>query len=275
MRLLVLVVLYRRQCSASATLRSLAACREALQNSLVVVWDNSPETACERERQWLRRTLPAVAYFHDAANPGLATVYNQIIHRYLKTGPSSTFDYLLLLDHDSQMEPNFFVELERASRQHAGISLFLPLLMAQGRIVSPSNLYGCKGVRWKRRRSGLTRTRHHTAFNSGMAISVSYLRKEFRGYDERLRFYGTDNFFMREYGKTRSHFVVLDSVVEHDLSSFTPEDVDTKLWRHRESVSALRILSETQGVTRWLTHAYCGVCNLRQAWKYRDARFLA
>jgi len=274
-RLLVLVVIYRRHCSASETLRSLAACREALENSLVVVWDNSPEPALEEERKWLQCSFPKVVYLHDGANPGLASVYNRIIHRYLKPETPDPFDYMLLLDHDSQVERIFFAELERANNQHPGIPLFLPQVIAKGKIVSPSNLYGCKGFRWKTHRSGLIRARHHNAMNSGMVISVTYLREEFPGYDERLRFYGTDSFFMREYGRRNCHFVVLDCVVEHDLSFFAKETVEIKLWRHRESIAALCILNEGRGVQTWLTHAYCGVCNVRQAIRYRDLRFLA
>jgi GT2 family glycosyltransferase len=274
-RLLVLVVIYRRRCSASKTLLSLAASREALEDSLVVVWDNSPEPALAEDLQWLRRWLPRLAYFHDAANPGLASVYNRVIHRYLKTKTPETFDYLVLFDDDSRLDRHYFAELKRATNEHAWISLFLPLLTAQGKIVSPSDLYGFKGFLWKKNRSGIVRARHRTAMNSGMAISASYLREEFLGYDERLRFYGTDNFFMREYGKTHRQFVVLNCVVQHDLSFFARETIETKLWRHRESVAALCLLNKGRGIETWLTQAYCGICDLRQAIKYRDLRFLA
>jgi GT2 family glycosyltransferase len=273
-RLLILVVIYRRHCSASETLRSLASCREALENSLVVVWDNSPEHAVEEQTKWLRRSLPRAAYFHDAANPGLASVYNRIIHRYLKQKTPETFDYLVLLDHDSQVEQNFFGELERATAQHPEISLFLPVVTSHGRIVSPADLYGFKGSFWKTKRTGLTRARHRTAINSGMVISVPYLRDEFRGYDQRLRSYGTDNFFMQEYSKRHGQFVVLDCVVQHDLSGFAKESVEIKLRRHRENVNSLRILNEGRGMQTLLTRAYCSVYNLRQAIKYRDMRFL-
>ena len=275
MRLLVLVVIYRHQCSASETLRSLAASRDALEGSLVVVWDTSPEPAVEEERQWLRRSLPRAAYFHDASNPGLASVYNRVIGRYLKTETPETFDYMVLFDDDSQVGRNYFAGLQRDSREHRGISLFLPLVTAHGRIVSPSDLYGFKGFLWKKNRSGLVRARHRTAINSGMAISVSYLREEFPGYDERLRSYGTDNFFMREYGMTNRQFVVLDCVIQHDLSFFARETVEIKLRRHRESVAALCLLQEGRGMQTWITRVYCGVCHLRQAIKYRDLRFLA
>lgn len=274
MRLLILVVLYRRDCSASETLRSLAACRKALEDSLVVVWDNSPEPADEEQTAWLGRSLPRAAYFHDAANPGLASVYNRIIHRYLKLETAGAFDCLVLFDCDSEVDPAFFAELECARTEHPDIPLFLPLVISHGRIVSPANLYGCQGFCWKKKRSGLMRARHRTAINSGMAISVSYLREAFPGYDERLRFYGTDNFFMREYGKTNCQFAVLNCTVQHDLSRFARETLETKLWRHRENVNSLRLLHEGRGIHTWLAQAYCRVHNLRQAIKYRDLRFL-
>jgi len=184
------------------------------------------------------------------------------------------FDYMILLDHDSQVDRTFFGELQRARTEHPDISLFLPLVTARGCIVSPADLYGFKGSFWKKKRTGLTRARHRTAINSGMVISVPYLRDEFRGYDERLRSYGTDNFFMREYNKTHGQFVVLDCVVQHDLARFAPEPVEIKLRRHRENVNSLRLLHEGCGIHTWLAQAYCRVHNLRQAIKYRDLRFL-
>lgn len=274
MRLLILVVLYRRACRASETLRSLAACRNTLHDSLVVVWDNSPEEAVAEERLWLRSALPRAAYFHDASNPGLASVYNRVIDRFLKAMAPETSDFLLLLDQDSEVDQTFFTALEHATTEHPEIALFLPLVAARGRIVSPANLYGFKGSYWKKKRSGLTPSEHHTAINSGMVISAPYLREHFPGYDERLQFYGTDNFFMREYGKTNRQFVVLDCILQHDLSCFTPENIEVKLWRHRENVNSLRILHEGCGMRTWLAHAYCRLHNLRQAIKYCDRRFL-
>jgi hypothetical protein len=150
----------------------------------------------------------------------------------------------------------------------------LPLVAAKGKIVSPSDLYACKGFLWKKNRSGIVLARHRTAINSGMAISAAYLRNQFPGYDERLRFYGTDNFFMREYGKSNRHFVVLECAIQHELSFFARETVEIKLWRHRESVAALCLLNEGRGIQTWLTRAYCGVCHLRLAIKHRDLRFL-
>lgn len=274
MRLLILVVLYRRHCNASETLRSLAACRKALEDSLVVVWDNSPEHADEEQARWLGRSLPRAAYFHDAANPGLASVYNLMISRYLKQETPETFDCLVLFDQDSEVGPAFFDELERARIQHPEIPLSLPLVTSHGRIVSPANLYGFKGSYWKKKRSGLMQSRYRTAINSGMAISAPYLRDEFRGYDERLQSYGSDNFFMQEYSKRHGQFVVLDCVVQHDLARFAPEPVEIKLRRHRENVNSLRLLNEGRGIHTWLAQAYCLVHNLRQAIKYRDLRFL-
>ena len=275
LRLLILVVVYQRRCSASETLRSLAACADALNHSLVVIWDNSPEAAAEEERAWLVRCLPRVEYFHDEKNPGLAWVYNQIIQRYLKAERSERFEYLLLFDHDSQVDETFFPALDQARLEYPENQLFLPLVRAQGQIVSPSDLYGCKGFRWKKARRGRMPSRHHNAVNSGMVIAVAYLQEKFPGYDERLRFYGTDGFFMREYGRRNSHFVVLDCTLHHDLSFFAAESLETKLWRHRETVAALCLLNEGRGPLNWFTRAYCGLCNVRQALKYRDLRFLA
>lgn len=275
MRLLILVVIYRRSCGESQTLRSLADCRHALRHSLVVVWDNSPDAASDQQIGWLSETFPRMDYLHDAANPGLASVYNRVISRYVKAEAAEPFDFLLLFDHDTRVPANYLKALQHACRKHPAIPLFLPLVRSREYIVSPSTVYGWKGFRWKQPRRGLEPTRHRNAINSGMAISAAFLRERFAGYDERLRFYGTDSFFMREYGKTHSHFVVLDCALEHDLSFFSDETVDIKLWRHRETVAALILLNENRGIQSWMTRLYGRVCSLRQAVKYRDRRFLA
>ena len=272
---LLLVVVYERALSQSETLVSLSAQQGLLGGSQVLVWDNSKGGADGAEVQWLRGALPQASYLHHPENPGLATVYNTIIRDYLCTPSGKQFDFLLLLDHDSTIPDTFLPALRDGAEKYPAISLFLPIVTCRGQIVSPANLRGFKGSHWKKKETGLIAVRHKTAINSGMAISSTYLRNVFGGYDERFRLYNIDNYFMREYARTNAHFVVLDAVIHHDLAVVTDQGRESRLWRHRETIRSLHLLSDGSWLRETLTFAYCSLYSLRQTIKYRDLRFLA
>ncbi len=271
---LVLVVVYERVLSQSETLVSLSAQQGLLGDSQVLVWDNSKGAPVDAELQWLRRALPQACYLHHPENPGLATVYNTVIRDHLCTPNGKQFDFLLLLDHDSTIPDAFLPALQDGVEKYPGIFLFLPIVACRGQIVSPANLRGFKGSHWEKKETGLIAARHKTAINSGMAISSTYLRNKFGGYDERFRLYNIDNYFMREYATTNAHFVVLDAVIHHDLAVVTDQDRKSRLWRHRETIRSLHLLGDGLWLRETLTVAYCFLYSLRQAIKYRDLRFL-
>ncbi|HEX4153894.1 MAG TPA: hypothetical protein VHY75_16930 [Steroidobacteraceae bacterium] len=274
MNILALIVVYKTRLDCSETLLTLSR-----QNSAgrleVLVWDNSPHEASFAERAWLSAQFEHVSYRHDGQNTPLSALYNHVIERHLHH-PVRKHDYLILLDQDSNLESAFLLKMSTAAVQHPDVNLLLPLVRAgaDGRLVSPANLYYFRGSAWKRLRLGLIKSRFTTAINSGMMISVDYLTNGFPGYPPEIPFYGTDNWLCQSYAEKNRWIFVVDTTIKHDLAQFGDEPNDVRLWRHRQNIKALRFLNRRGFFRRNFCYLYTtGTC-LRRAMRYRDWRFL-
>lgn len=269
-----LTVLFNVAPSRSSTLQSLARCARTGHHVTCVVWDNSPGQVGSDERTWLRSNLPGSVYRHTPENVGLSRVYNTIIREYLQREAEPTFSALLITDQDSSFGPEFLDQAHAAMASNPDINLFLPHVRAKDEIISPANMYGCIGVRWRREQVGRIRSSFRTAINSGMIVRREYLASRFPGYDERLRFYGTDNDFCRKYSASERWIWVLDAVLEHSLAEDVSEAADVRLRRHRENVRALLVTNGNGWFTRLTSRLYCALYCSKKAIAERNVAFL-
>lgn len=212
LRLLALVVVYGAEPLQTESLQTLLAIRFDRSNIRVLVWDNSKTPASDTEAL----AAADVHYVSTPQNLGLSTIYNRVIAEHLQAG-----EHLLLLDQDSTLPPDFLRSCSAAVIQHPDVDLFLPMIRANGNWVSPLSYLAGWGRYWKQPRAGRMRSRRVCGINSGMLISSRYLKGDCPGYDERLRFYGTDTQFMLDYVDRRRDLVVLDVRLNHDLSFFS------------------------------------------------------
>jgi GT2 family glycosyltransferase len=240
---------------------------------MVFVWDNSPEAVDEDEQVWLRNSFPHCMYHSASQNIPLAQIYNYVIRTYFQSG-DYTNDWLLLLDQDSSFDCNLFLTAEEAARAHPTVRLLLPMVRSVGIYISPARLFYFKGLLYKKMPRGLIYSKYKTACNSGMFIGREFLRS-FAGYDPRLRFYGTDNFFVREYARSEPSIVVLEAVIDHDLSRNNKnEPRNLRLWRHRDSMLGIRLTNQQPALLRWIALIYCTMYSLRKAFRHRDSGYL-
>jgi hypothetical protein len=269
--LLVLVVLYKLPVLEAPTIRSLLRCAPAFAGSRLLVWDNSPvPSATDEDLRVLREAFPTVECVHTPENLSLSTLYNRVIRSWLGRGEG----FLLLLDHDTELDPSFPDRAREAIAAHPETPLFLPIVRYRGRIVSPADFFYVTGRPWRRPRVGLVRSRFRTAINSGMIVSSRFLRTRFTGYDERFRFYGTDNYFMKQYARLESHFCVVDAEVAHQLDFFEDTDVSSRLRRLKELNRATVLLNGDHLLTRLASLLYVTLVSCVQALRHRDRRFL-
>lgn len=210
---LALIVVYNQNPIETISLRTLVAAQNDSARIRLLIWDNSPNPHHVTEFPPL--VFEDVTYVSTPENFGLSAIYNKVIKKYLQLN-----EYLLLLDQDSSIPIDFFERFHQHSSKHPEIDLFLPTIRANGRFVSPLPYFYGWGKYWKQPRIGIQRSKFCSAINSGMLISSKYLKGDFLGYDERLRFYGTDTQFMVTYATKRKHFFIMDAVIDHDLSFF-------------------------------------------------------
>jgi hypothetical protein len=212
-----LVVLYKMSLSESPTLRAIVDYFPSNDNRYsdeceLIIWDNSP-ISCEQELDAFRQsTSLEVGFVHSPQNTPLSKVYNHV-SRDLKNS-----EYLTLFDQDSFLSAAFFTELRKA--QLECWPLILPKVECNGVLISPGTRFFAKGKLLKHVMQGVIASKNLLAINSGMSVQGKVFKNI--TYDERLMFYGTDTYFMKQYEKYFPHAYLLDATIHHSLAENDP-----------------------------------------------------
>ena len=180
----------------------------------------------------------------------------------------------MLLDQDSHIPVSYFDRLNAALFNFSKISLFLPLVLNQGKVVSPGSFVYFKGKHWKKIRTGVMSSKNVLAITSGMVISAKLFLDHGMKFDERLSLYGIDTSFMLGFSKVEQELCVLDIRFDHDTVLWSNPPADIMLSRFRNLKSTWpKILSE-RPVAMVLAHFYSKAVSMKLALKYQDIRFL-
>jgi glycosyltransferase involved in cell wall biosynthesis len=200
-QILPVVVLYQQSIGQSLTLQSLQQNLERLGLRMdVFVYDNSPEPqAVEQSFAWKSFN---VFYRHDPHNSGLSKAYNTaaVKARGLKK------EWLLLLDQDTILPPNFFETYASAVRDNRHIKIFSPILkLESGKIFSPCLLKHKRGYPPKRISPGRHSLWTYSPVNSGMLVCLKLFFKV-GGYNEKLKIDFCDFQFLEKVRKISPDF---------------------------------------------------------------------
>lgn len=268
--LYVLVVLHERELLASETILSLLKNIDdgRFKGELsLIIWDNSHELMSPNgSLTFLRHYVDNVIHRHTPQNFPLSTIYNIVIEEYLDKE-----DFLLLLDHDSSLSSGFISSMMDAIANNPSINLFIPKVWCRNVLISPALDFIIRTKYIKRHITGVVRSSHLTAINSGMVISSRHLKK-FR-YDERLTFYGTDNFFMKKYRKFNDTLFVVNTRIDHDLSFFSTEDIERKLNIFLDIKKSNLIVNSDNFVCYVLAFINNIISSIKMSIAYKDSRF--
>jgi hypothetical protein len=237
----------------------------------VVIWDNSQKQLGSEERMHLFETMSPfdLEYLSNGENCYMSVIYNKVIKTL------NYNEYLILLDHDSTFNIDYFTNLSKAIVDNPNINLFLPIIKSQNKIVSPANFFYFKGSYWKEKKLGVIKSRYITAINSGMAISGKYLQTHFPGYNEHLKFYGTDNDFMNKYIKDNKTLFVLNVEIQHVLNFYESISIEDKITRYKWMKEAALINSQSKGIIiHILNKFYFVLFSIKLAIANKDSRFI-
>jgi hypothetical protein len=208
-----LVVLYKSSLDNSRTIQSIQSfftteSLDCYSRFELLIWDNSPESHAHEAVELGQKIPINVKLIHTPQNTSLSKIYNYVSCKLQEN------DYLTLFDQDTTLPASYFEELKIA--QINQWPLILPKVECQGVLVSPGSRFFARGKRLKGISSGALDSKNLLAINSGMSI----IGKVFCSYkyDERLRFYGTDTFFMRNYEKYFDKAFVLNTPISHSLA---------------------------------------------------------
>lgn len=265
----ILIVLYQKKIYESETIYTLKKNKNEIKIPYEVhIWNNSPTALAIQDITAIQTELPVIICGNDKKNTSLSIIYT----KFYKS--CNDDDILLILDHDTRIDKGFFSELEQAIKSHPNINLFLPIVKHNNLIVSPSTVYGVKGIYWKKAKYNIIQSQHTTAINSGMAIRCHYLKHNFEGYNLNLKFYETDNDFMHKYSKNNKYIYVLKSELIHSLG-FYDDDVNSKLKRFEAMkfgrLTHMKTRKKILYILAYLQYLYFGI---KCFFRYKDKRFL-
>ena len=257
------LVLYGMRADESTCFRSLAKALTTVglaERFRLLLWDNSP-IASEAPAF----VLP-VEYQHDPRNGGVAAAYNAGLQRARHHGS----DWILLLDQDTALTPDYLAELAAAMCEApAGVAAIVPRLTQGGQTHSPQRLPRLSHRPLPEETSGILPMKV-SAFNSGAAIRVSALKR----FPERYWLDFLDHAVFHELQAAGGCIYLLHARLEHRLSTQRLGD-EASLGRYRNVLQAERDFYREYGsaVDRFFYHLRRGKQTVGHLLKVRDKRF--
>ena len=271
-KLKILIVLYNKLPLESETLVSFLTFKEQLSNyAKLIIWDNSKKYWNDNQVEKMKEALAPLQfkYVANGLNTSLSKLYNKVIQTI------NHDEFLVIFDHDSSINISYFEKLQQSIKKNQDINLFVPIVIYDNQIVSPATLWHFKGSYWKNEKYGKISSKGVTAINSGMAIRGSYLASEFIGYDEDLKFYGTDDDFMWKYSKDNSHFYVLNTRIDHVLNFFENTSLNDKIFRFNASKEGCLLqLKKRSKLIYLMGVVYYLLLTLKYTVRYRSVHFI-
>tara|TARA_X000000368_G_scaffold418501_1_gene418452 strand:+ start:3174 stop:4007 length:834 start_codon:yes stop_codon:yes gene_type:complete len=266
-KFLILIVLYECKVKDSLSYTSLLKSSEYLSDSKLILWDNSSSIQSIDTDDI--SFFQDIKYIHTPENISLSKIYNRVIQE------NKGYDYMILLDQDSSFSSDYLEKLNSAIIKNPSINLFLPLIKSQQTIVSPGNYKIFKGSYWRKEKYGIIDSEDILAINSGMVINFNYLKNTYKGYDERLRFYGTDTFFMFEYSKDNNVLFVIDYVFKHASALLeSSENIEKQMIRLNDLFFSWKITNEGKRFTLILINLYILIRIFKLVIKYKNISYV-
>lgn len=220
--LAAIVVVYNRTCAQSLTCQRLLSLGEHMPR--VIVFDNSTRDFGNRE--FCRET--GWDYLGGEGNLGLSKAYNACID-YLKSQNFKGF--LCLFDDDTAVTEDYFCALQTAIA--AGGQLFVPLIHADGRLLSPCRITPShKAILFDGEETALHyKGQDLSAINSGMAMDIA-LFYDYR-YDENIFLDGIDHTHLQKLAEKNIRPTVMDVRFDHEFSGDERPSRASALFRFR------------------------------------------
>jgi rhamnosyltransferase len=261
-RLAVIVVVYNTSCEESITCRKLV---ESGDNDLqVVIYDNSTrdfgnQGFCE-SRGW--------KFLGGKGNVGLSKAYNQAIQYLQQAGTS---DIVCLFDDDTDIEPDYFSTLRFEAAKTPENKIFVPVIYADNRILSPCILTKTQAVRLFASEQEIFdyNGTELTAINTGMAIRLE-LFEDYQ-YDENIFLDGIDHKFIRDMKQKGYGLTVMNSQLRQHFSGDEKPSLSSALARFQIFLKDNRYIFRNNRLIMW---KLVGKRALRLTIQYKTAAFL-
>ncbi|QNS41318.1 glycosyltransferase [Chryseobacterium manosquense] len=155
--------------------------------------------------------------YNKLNNPGLSYAYN----RGAEFAKSNGFSWIVLLDQDTELPLNFYVEYRKATENDNNTLIKVPItLINKERILSPVKYIFFKSYLYENLDAGIMELKKNSFINTGMLINTDFFIRT-GGYNEKIKLDFTDHDFIYKCKKTINNFEVMDVKLIQDFSSET------------------------------------------------------
>lgn len=217
--LLVVIVLYKCTLFQSKSYNSITKGQIDCINCKInfFIYDNTPLLTVNDSFELGNRV---VEYVCDPMNSGLSIAYNKAcefarIHNY---------DYLLLLDQDTELSENFLLHICECAKLQRNIEIFVPSVYVKelGKYISPGP------VRWKRiipiknNYVGEVSLKRISAINSGLLITVNAFM-QCGGYNPHVFLDFSDTTFFERLRKKYQKMYVIPITIYQNFSGIVKD----------------------------------------------------
>lgn len=206
----IILVLYKTELHDSISYKTLQQCRHLLSwaNTRLIIFNNSPETEVPQSGEYI-----AVNSGH---NSKLYGAYSYALQYAEKNG----FDWLMLLDQDSELTEQYFIELKRyfETCENENTAAIVPTLKSGITTLSPHKYKVTSGPLWysKNLKPGKIDT-YMAAFNSCTVVNVGKLLS-IGGFPQEYPLDSLDTCYFYRLKKKGYDFFLLPVIITHNLS---------------------------------------------------------
>jgi hypothetical protein len=252
----ILVVTYKMEYEKSETINALIKYSSIFHGCVIHFWDNSPDQSYV-SRDLLEPLLNSnrIEFYWTPENTPLSKIYNKIASQIDST------DYLTLLDQDTTLPAEFWTEL--LEQINFGHSLILPRIYCNSILVSPGKRFIAKGYLLSNINPGIAPSKNMLAINSGMTIRADVIKNT--PYNEELKFYGTDTYFMRMYEASHKDLYILESTLTHSLAEMEERSNEWRESHLQEKIRTWKIIFKSTPGEIFFVRLYEFFLKLRKA----------
>ncbi|MFD2571261.1 glycosyltransferase [Spirosoma soli] len=215
-KILFLIVLYKTDLNESPAFQSLKkTVRPFLSQGYVdvLICDNSPSLEIDDFGQIDNEEFN-LYYLHDPANPGISLSYN----RGAEIASLKGKEWMLVLDQDTTMQTDSLQKYVDALKNYPNFPVYAPMLYSNNLLLSPCKYIMNRGTHLAKIEPGVHFLKARNVLNSGLLISIDAYQNV-GGYDENVWLYFSDFVFFDRLKVLYKKFVVVDCLIEHQLSS--------------------------------------------------------
>lgn len=205
--ILYVVVLYGQKYEMTSVYNTLLT---KVNKRDIWIWDNSANHNINAHLHF-----GVSNYYFSEVNKGLSFPYNRASEYAYQNG----YQWMVLLDQDTQFDASFINVLEKSIRENPNISLFCPQhCLSNGIYLSPARLF-LKFTRLSKKQVvGIIDISRFGIINSGLSISVDAYRKV-GGYNEKVFLDYSDFQFLDRLAKIESKAYCLNSICVQNFSN--------------------------------------------------------